>query len=82
MTKIVYLGRLSDLTGVSEEEIEIPENIETANALRRWLDVRFEADGALLDETIRIAIDHEISLDTAVLSGAKEIALMPPVGGG
>jgi len=82
MTKILYFGRLSDLTGTSEELLDIPANIETAGQLRSWLDRRFDADGALLEQTIRIAIDSEIIFDTALLGSAEEIALMPPVGGG
>lgn len=82
MTKILYFGRLSDLTGKTDEILTIPHDIESAGQLRTWLDARFETDGALLDPTVRIAIDSEIILDTASLHGADEIALMPPVGGG
>lgn len=82
MQKILYFGRLSDITGMSEEMLEIPAEIETAGALRKWLDLRFEASGMLLDPTVRIAIDREITFDTASLNAATEIAFMPPVGGG
>jgi len=82
MTKILYFGRLSDLTGKTDETLTIPHDIESAGQLRTWLDERFETDGALLDPTVRIAIDSEIILDTASVHGADEIALMPPVGGG
>ena len=82
MTRIFYFGRLSDLTGISEERLDIPSNIVTAGQLKSWLDRRFEASGALVDQTIRIAIDSEIVLDNVSLNGAREIALMPPVGGG
>lgn len=82
MTTILYFGRLSDLTGTSEEVLALPSDIESAGHLRTWLDNRFKTDGALLDPTIRIAVNSEIILDTASLLGADEIALMPPVGGG
>ncbi|MEM7460475.1 MAG: MoaD/ThiS family protein [Pseudomonadota bacterium] len=82
MQKILYFGRLSDVTGLSEEMLDIPADIETAGALRKWLDLRFEASGALLDPTVRIAIDSEITFDKAPVIGASEIAFMPPVGGG
>jgi len=82
MTKILYFGRLSDITGISEETLDLPSDIASAGQLRSWLDHRFETDGALLDQTIRIAINSEITFDTASLVGAQEIAFMPPVGGG
>ena len=82
MTKILYFGWLSDVTGKTDENLTIPDNIESAGQLRAWLDERLQTDGALLDPTVRIAIDREIILDTASLNGAGEIALMPPVGGG
>ncbi len=82
MQKILYFGRLSDVTGTTEEMIDIPAEIETAGALREWLDLRFNASGALLDPTVRIAINNEITFDTALVGSANEIAFMPPVGGG
>lgn len=80
--KILYFGRLSDITGTSEEHITIPAEIETAGDLRGWLDLRFNASGALLEQTVRIAIDSELTFDSALLNGVDEIAFMPPVGGG
>jgi len=82
MTKLLYFGRLSDITGISEETLELPSEIDSAGQLRIWLDRRFETNGALLEPTIRIAINSEITFDTASLAGAQEIAFMPPVGGG
>ena len=82
MAKIIYFGRLSDVTGKTEEALDLPDNIETAGALRSWLDLRFEAGGALLEPTVRIAINNEIVFDDEALDQAEEIAFMPPVGGG
>jgi molybdopterin converting factor small subunit len=44
--------------------------------------MRFEADGALLEPTVRIAINNEISFDSDRVANPDEIAFMPPVGGG
>ncbi len=82
MAKLLYFGRLSDVTGRSEEQLDLPSGIATAGDLRNWLDLRFEASGALLEPTVRIAINNEISFDTSAISNGDEIALMPPVGGG
>ena len=82
MVKVIYFGRLSDVTGTDEETLELPAQINTAGALRNWLDLRFEADGALLEPTVRIAINSEICFDESSIKNANEIAFMPPVGGG
>lgn len=82
MRKILYFGRLADITGCQEEMLDIPANVETAGALRQWLDERFNASGVLLDPTVRIALDSEIIFDATPLEAASEIAFMPPVGGG
>lgn len=82
MVKVIYFGRLSDVTGMSEEMLDLPREVATAGDLRNWLDLRFEAQGALLEPTVRIAIDSEIVFDGTQLGIANEIAFMPPVGGG
>lgn len=82
MHKILYFGRLSDVTGLTEERLDLPSDITTAGELRTWLDLRFQSEGALLDPTVRIAIDSEITLDGTPIGEATEIAFMPPVGGG
>ena len=82
MAKILYFGRLGDTAGMVEESIALPTHVATAGALRQWLDSRFDADGVLLEPTVRIAVNNEISLDGTAVSDNDEIALMPPVGGG
>ena len=82
MVKVIYFGRLSDVTGTGEEMLDIPDGVSTVGALRTWLDLRFEAEGALLEPTVRIAINSEIGFDETPIGTANEIAFMPPVGGG
>ena len=82
MVKVIYFGRLSDVTGTGEEMLDIPDGVSTVAALRNWLDLRFEAEGALLEPTVRIAINNEIGFDETPIGNAGEIAFMPPVGGG
>ncbi|MEC7289303.1 MAG: MoaD/ThiS family protein [Pseudomonadota bacterium] len=82
MAKLLYFGRLSDVTGATAEDLQLPDTIATAGQLRSWLDLRFEANGALLEPTVRIAVNSELCFDSTELSNADEIAFMPPVGGG
>lgn len=82
MARILYFGRLSDLTGAAEETVALPDTVSTAGELRQFLDLRFEANGALLEPTVRIAINNELCFDTTAVTETDEIAFMPPVGGG
>lgn len=82
MAKMLYFGRLSDLTGFVEETLDLPDHIQTAGDLRQWLDLRFDGDGTLLEPTVRIAINSELCFDSSAISDTDEIALLPPVGGG
>ena len=82
MAKILYFGRLSDITGAAEETLALPETVTTAGDLRHFLDLRFAAGGALLEPTVRMAVNNELCFDDAAVAEADEIAFMPPVGGG
>lgn len=82
MATLLYFGRLSDVTGILSEEVQLPKEICTAGDLRLWLDQRFEASGTLLEPTVRIAVNSEISFDADPVRNGDEIAFMPPVGGG
>lgn len=82
MVQLVYLGRLSDVSGQMTEDCELPDHVGDTSGLRVWLDRRFRSDGAFTHATVRIALDGEIVADPYPLRGAREIALMPPVGGG
>lgn len=82
MAKILYFGRLSDIAGAAEETLALPGSVATAGDLRQFLDLRFEAGGALLEPTVRIAVNNELCFDDAAISASDEIAFMPPVGGG
>ncbi len=82
MATLLYFGRLSDVTGKPSEELQLPDEVSTAGELRLWLDQRFEANGTLLEPTVRIAVNSEISFDADPIRDGDEIAFMPPVGGG
>jgi len=80
--RILYFGRLVDVTGQLEEAEPLPDTITDTAALRQWADDLHTSNGVLLDTTIRIAIDGEIVVEPTSLDSVKEIAFMPPVGGG
>lgn len=82
MARILYFGRVSDLTGCDSEQVDLPETVTSIAALRNWADARFSTQGAFQDPTVRIAIDSEIVTEADVLNQPIEVAFLPPVGGG
>lgn len=82
MVRLLYFGKLADVSGQAEESLKLPADALDSVSLRQWLDKRFGTGGEMLEPTVRIAVDGEIVLDPYDLRGAREIALMPPVGGG
>ena len=82
MVRILYFGKLSDLTGVMSEEVSLPSPAMDTHALRAWLDAEHDCNGALVHKSVRIAINNEIVADPHPVSDSDEVAFMPPVGGG
>lgn len=82
MAKILYFGRLTDITGTNAETLSLPASIRTTEDMRSWADERHHANGALMEKSVRIAVNNEMVADTALVSDTDEIAFMPPVGGG
>lgn len=82
MAQILYFGRLGDVAGAMAEDVSLPDDVTDTSALRRWLDGRKSLDGALLERTVRLAVNNEIVADPHPVADGDEIAFMPPVGGG
>lgn len=80
--KALYFGRLGDTMGVEEEILSPPEDVSTTGELRIWLDQRSGTEGALLEPTVRIAVNSEFVSDDYAFELGDEIAFLPPVGGG
>jgi molybdopterin synthase sulfur carrier subunit len=84
MAKILYFGKLRDAAGRAGDDTELPENVTTAGELIAWIGAREPELGAMLSApTVRVAVDREIAAGPdARVSGAGEIAFMPPMSGG
>ncbi|SJZ74214.1 molybdopterin converting factor subunit 1 [Consotaella salsifontis] len=82
--KLVYFAWIKDRIGLAEEEVELPAGIITVKDLLRWLRGRGAHYEAALQapEVIRVAIDQEHADHSDPISGAREIALFPPMTGG
>ena len=82
--KILYFAWLRQRTGIGEEEITLPPEIDDVAALIGWLKRRGPKFAEALADTsaIRIAVDQEFAALDTPLAGAKEVALFPPMTGG
>ena len=82
--KILYFAWVREKTGVGEETVDIPSDIQTARDLVKWLKDRGEGFAAAFsdDALVRVAVNQEYAtLDEPVASG-DEVAFFPPVTGG
>jgi len=81
---IAYFAWVRERMGIAEEVVDVPPDIVDIGALVAWLAARDDR-GALAfaePQLIRAAIDGVMMGPGAPLSGAREVALFPPVTGG
>lgn len=81
---IAYFSWVRERMGVGDETVDIPESVGDVGALVAWLAARDERGASAFAEPhrIRAAIDGVMMGPDAPLTGAREIALFPPVTGG
>ena len=77
--KLIFFGRLRDSVGAGEIECSVPATIADSEALRVWIGNEYPA---LLDATVRIALDDVLIRGPAPIGGVAEAAFLPPVSGG
>lgn len=81
---IAYFAWVRERMGVAGETVDLPDDITDVGALVTWLGARDARGAAAFAEPqrIRAAIDGVMMGPDAPLSGAREVALFPPVTGG
>ena len=82
--RIVYFAWVRERIGKGSDEIDLPEDVVTAGDLIAHLATLGEeyAEALKVPHVIRAAIDQEHVGHDEPLSGAREIALFPPMTGG
>jgi molybdopterin synthase sulfur carrier subunit len=82
--KLLYFAWVRERIGKSEEIVEPPAAVRTVGDLIGWLATRGDeyAHAFATPRVIRAAIDHTHVRPDAAISGAREIALFPPMTGG
>ena len=77
--RLRFFGRLRDTIGAAEFVRSVPPHIIDSEALRRWIGEEYPA---LLEPSVRIAIDDVLASRAVPIEGASEAAFLPPVSGG
>jgi len=78
--KVLFFGRLRELTGLSEENEEVSEGATLGNLLERYIQ-RFPPLAGFRAALVATRNQEFAPWDTRVASG-DEIAFLPPVSGG
>jgi molybdopterin converting factor subunit 1 len=79
--QVLYFAALRELTGLAEEQLDLPADVETVRDLVDHLQrVRPALAGKLA--SVRVALDEAFAKDSDALGAARVIALIPPVAGG
>ena len=84
LLKLVYFAWVRERVGRTDENVEVPQGVETVADLIRWLKGRGEEYAYAFENegVVRAAIDHAHAKPDAPLAGAREIAFFPPMTGG
>ncbi len=84
MTRLVYFSWVRERIGLPEEEIALPDSVKTAGDLLGFLAAKGDGYALALQypNVIRVAVDQEHVDHDEAISGAREIAIFPPMTGG
>lgn len=79
-----YFAWVRERIGRAEEQVDVPGDVTTVEALIAWLSSRGpEYEHAFANpKLIRAAIDHTHVKPNVPLHGAREVGFFPPVTGG
>jgi sulfur-carrier protein len=82
--KLIYFARVREAVGVDAEERELPDGVHSVADCLAWLVSQNEHYAtAFRDRSrLRFALDQQMVGEHALLDGAAELAIFPPVTGG
>ena len=83
--KILYFAWIRERVGISQEDIELPLDINSVEEFLIWMKSRGETYEFALENntTVRVALDQEHCSDfSQSIRHIREVALFPPMTGG
>ncbi|WP_439545124.1 molybdopterin converting factor subunit 1 [Sandarakinorhabdus sp.] len=84
MVTLLYFAWVREAVGMDSETMTLPAHIISVAALLDWLATRSPGHAeALADRSrIHVAVDQKFAQPDTPITGAREIAIFPPVTGG
>lgn len=84
MAEVLYFARLAEELGTKSEQIDLSAECQTVADLVALLRARGEPFDSTFDGStpVLVAINQEMSAETAEIGNTDEIAFFPPVTGG
>ena len=81
---ILYFAWLRERTGVAQEELALPEHVETVSGLVDYLAARSPGHTEAFRNrgTVRCAVNQEFAEPSSRINPGDEVAFFPPVTGG
>ena len=81
---ILYFAWVRERIGLDREEVDPPAEVKDVAGLIAWLAGRSPGHASALGDPacLRAAIDQKVASPDALIAGALEVALFPPVTGG
>lgn len=81
---IRYFAWLRQRTGVAQETIELPENVQTVEELMTWLGGRHPrfAEACQASGVVKCAVNKIYVERSSPVTASDEVAFFPPVTGG
>jgi molybdopterin synthase sulfur carrier subunit len=82
--KALYFAWVRERIGKADEELALPPEVTTIGDMIAWLKTRGEEYAHAFENgrSIRAAIDRTHVKHDAPISGAREVAFVPPMTGG
>lgn len=82
--RVRYFASIREALGMTEEWLDLPENIHTIGELRQYLVQRGTVWAKVLaeDNGVRMAFELKMATAGTVLTENGEVAFFPPVTGG
>lgn len=81
--KIVFVGRLADIAGQRETEVDLPPPVREVLALRTWLGEDNPALAeALADPAVRTLVNAALTPGNPRVRDGDEVAFLPIMSGG
>lgn len=84
VVRLLYFAWLRERLGRAEEEVSLPQGVDTVGALLEWLRERGAPYADVLTEPSRIrsAVNQDFASAASRIAADDEIALFPPITGG